>query len=361
MGIRLFALCFGLFLLAPLRSPCADTTYVRFNTTLGNIDVQLLSDEAPNTVANFLTYVDSGSSGSYNNSFIHRSVLNFVIQGGGYNVVSNALGQIPLNRNYTTNPLNSEAGVSNTQGTIAMALSNGLNTGTDQWFFNLGDNSAALDGIADGGPFTVFGKVANANSLAVMDQIANVPVPSQEPQTLAQYTPLFDQTPLLNYTLGASLTLQNLIMVNSITRLTVQTFAAWQTAKFTAPQLAIPSFIAPASIPLNDGVPNLLKYLYNINPSGPMSANDRAALPVVGMTTISGTKYLTLTYRQNAQKIDASVYVQTSSDLQTWTTVANPTITPTGTTDSITHDPFMQVQVLATGTKQFIRLNVTQP
>jgi len=27
----------------------------------GNIDVRLLSDEAPNTVANFLTYVDSGA------------------------------------------------------------------------------------------------------------------------------------------------------------------------------------------------------------------------------------------------------------------------------------------------------------
>jgi len=62
-----------------------------------------------------------------------------------------------------------------------------------------------------------------------------------------------------------------------------------------------------------------------------MSANDRAALPVLRTTTISATKYLTLTYRQYAKVIDASVNVQTSPDLVTWTTVTNPTIIQTGT------------------------------
>src|SRR5258708_16076787 len=54
---------------------------VRFETNLGNINVQLLPADAPKTVANFLQYANSGA---FNGSFIHRSVSGFVIQGGGY-------------------------------------------------------------------------------------------------------------------------------------------------------------------------------------------------------------------------------------------------------------------------------------
>ena len=115
--------------------------------------------------------------------------------------------------------------------------------------------------------------------------------------------------------------------------------------------------------PEHDGVPNLLKYLYDINPVAPMSSTDRAALPAVGTTTTSGTTYLTLTYRQYALETGIMVNVQTSPDLQTWTTVAtepSPMIIQTGT-DSNTGDPIMQAQVPLTRTPQFIRLNVTQP
>ena len=115
-------------------------------------------------------------------------------------------------------------------------------------------------------------------------------------------------------------------------------------------------------MPQNDGVPNLLKYLYNINPTGPMSATDRAALPTVGMTTTGGVDYLTLSFRQYALKTGITINVQTSSNLQTWTTVSPLDISQQLGTDSTTGDPIMEVGVKLTGaTKQFIRLNVTQP
>ena len=69
---------------------------VRMATVLGNIDIEMLSTEAPKNVANFLTYVNSGN---YNKSFIHRSVPGFVFQGGGYYVDGNgAVNAIPPTR-----------------------------------------------------------------------------------------------------------------------------------------------------------------------------------------------------------------------------------------------------------------------
>ncbi len=93
MRLRNFVLCVSIFFLSvEIRSLAADTTYVRFNTTLGNIDVQLLSDEAPLTVANFLQYVDHSD---YSNSFFHRSISGFIIQGGGFNIPSdNSIGSV---------------------------------------------------------------------------------------------------------------------------------------------------------------------------------------------------------------------------------------------------------------------------
>src|SRR5579864_3581497 len=77
--MRLFA--FGglyIFLSVPLVLPGQT---VRFETNLGNIDVQLLPNDAPKTVANFLVYLEAND---YAGSFIHRSVPGFVFQGGGY-------------------------------------------------------------------------------------------------------------------------------------------------------------------------------------------------------------------------------------------------------------------------------------
>jgi len=136
------------------------------------------------------------------------------------------------------------------------------------------------------------------------------------------------------------------------------TFTSWATQGFTAQQMGDSTISGPAAMPQKDGVPNLLKYLYNINPSGPMSATDLAALPTLAITTTDSTEYLTLTYRQY-QWLDSSVVVtpQTSVDLQSWSPA--PGATQIGN-DPTTHDPIMQVQVPFTGNWQFIRLNVIQ-
>jgi len=140
------------------------------------------------------------------------------------------------------------------------------------------------------------------------------------------------------------------------------TFSQWegQAGFFTVPQLLNPLTSGPTATPEGDGVPNLLKYLYNIDPARPMTAADRTALPVLGKTMIAGTQYLTLTYRQYALKTGITLSVQTSSNLQTWSTVTTATPAQTGT-DTNTGDPIMQVQVAETGTRQYMRLNVTMP
>jgi kumamolisin len=138
-------------------------------------------------------------------------------------------------------------------------------------------------------------------------------------------------------------------------------FSEWE-ASFPNPITS-----GPSATPKNDGIPNLLKYLYDIDPTVPMSAADWAALPEVKATTVNGTNYLTITYREY-QQLDSSVSVsvQTSSDLQNWTTLTlGQTATATTctlqqmSTDPNTGDPIMQATVLVTGGKQFIRLQVT--
>ena len=179
----------------------ASPTVVRFHTSLGDIDVELYPDTTPNTVANFLGYVDRGD---YTNSFIHRSVPGFIVQGGGYYVTSGRqTATIP-----TQSPVVNEPFYSNVRGTIAMAkLGGDPNSATDQWFFNLTDNSGNLDN--QNGGFTVFGKVRNDSGLAVVDAIAAL-------QVVNAGSP-FDQLPVINYRSG-NVSVDNLCYVNSVTR-----------------------------------------------------------------------------------------------------------------------------------------------
>ena len=106
-----------------------------------------------------------------------------------------------------------------------------------------------------------------------------------------------------------------------------------------------------------------MKYLFGINPTAPMAASDWAALPAAGVTTLSGSSYLTLTYRQNPLETGLTVSVQTSPDLQTWQTVTFNFTLNTGT-DPATGDPLIEDQVLVSppgASKEFIRLSVTDP
>jgi uncharacterized repeat protein (TIGR03803 family) len=117
---------------------------------------------------------------------------------------------------------------------------------------------------------------------------------------------------------------------------------------------------APGATVEKDSTPNLLKYLCDIDPATPMSATDRAALPVIGQDTTSnpGTTYLTLTYRHYALSTVVPS-VQTSANLQSWTTVPAD-LTKTLSTSG--NDSVMEYGVNLNGaTRKFIRLQLPSP
>jgi cyclophilin family peptidyl-prolyl cis-trans isomerase len=150
----------------------AGATFVRMETNLGVIDIELYDMQAPLTVTNFLNYA---ARGDYNGTAIHRSVPGFVIQGGGYVFAGYALG-FPVVFHIPEDPpvLNEFSPTrSNVRGTIAMAkLGGDPNSATSEWFFNLADNSANLDN--QNGGFTVFGRVIAG--MNVVDTIAGLRV-----------------------------------------------------------------------------------------------------------------------------------------------------------------------------------------
>jgi hypothetical protein len=140
------------------------------------------------------------------------------------------------------------------------------------------------------------------------------------------------------------------------------TFTQWEALYFTAAQMANAAVSGPTAMPESDQVPNLLKYLYDINPAVPMTTAEYAAMAAtdVDTTTTPGTTYLTVTYRQYAKVTGITVQVQTSTDMQNWTTVT-PNISKQIGTDSTTGDPIIEDEVATTSTTEFVRLNVTQP
>lgn len=114
------------------------------------IDIALFKNRTPGTRTNFLNYVNSGA---YTDSVIHRSVPDFVIQGGAYTATSFPVTAIP-----TDPPIVNEPGISNTFGTVSMAkLGGDPDSATSQWFVSTADNSHILD--PQNGGFTVFGRV----------------------------------------------------------------------------------------------------------------------------------------------------------------------------------------------------------
>lgn len=168
---------------------------VRMETVLGNIDIELRPDVAPVTVANFLKYVDDGD---YNNSYFHRSVRNFIIQGGGFTYINGQSGAVPVDA-----PIVNESTTSlpNHRGTISMARTNDVNSATSQWFFNT-VNNPSLDGNGDG--YAVFGSVRAG--MDVIDAIAALPI-------IRTFASPINEIPLINYSSG-SIQQSNLVLIN---------------------------------------------------------------------------------------------------------------------------------------------------
>ena len=138
---------------------------VLIETPLGDIEIELLEDDAPKTVANFLNYIENNR---YDKAFIHRSAPGFVIQGGGFAFIDGAAPEIEA-----FPAVENEFKVLNTRGTLAMAkLGDQPDSATSQWFINLADNS---DLDSQNGGFTVFARVVG-DGMEVADAISQLPV-----------------------------------------------------------------------------------------------------------------------------------------------------------------------------------------
>lgn len=183
----------------------SSASTVRMQTVLGNIDIELFDAAAPLTVTNFMSYVNSGA---YNNSFIHRSMPGFIVQGGGYTWDNTGLNAIAQNAP-VMNEFSSTR--SNVRGTIAMAkLGSGPDTATNQWFFNLADNSANLD-FQNGG-FTVFGQVIG-NGMQIVDAIAALQI--------VNAGGAFSDLPIIPPISNNTIYRQNAVMVNNVSAVPV--------------------------------------------------------------------------------------------------------------------------------------------
>ncbi|WP_414828436.1 peptidylprolyl isomerase [Alteromonas sp. H39] len=151
---------------AALFSFQAKATVVEIRTNLGTITVNLFDEDTPETVENFLEYVNSGA---YANNVVHRLAPDFVIQAGAFTYNN----ELPMDTVPTGVAVINEPVLSNVRGTIAMAKQSGdPNSATSQWFINLKDNSEVLD--TDNGGFTVFGQVID-NGMDVVDDINQLP------------------------------------------------------------------------------------------------------------------------------------------------------------------------------------------
>jgi peptidyl-prolyl cis-trans isomerase A (cyclophilin A) len=166
MKFNLFKYFLSVLLLVMATTTAIAATQVEFKTNKGNFTVELYPEKAPITVANFLQYVNSGF---YEKTIFHRVINNFMIQGGGF--------ERDLFEKPTKSTIKNESnnGLKNIAGTIAMARTPDPDSASSQFFINLKDN-AFLD-YASPDPdkigYCVFGKVISG--MDVVEKIGVTP------------------------------------------------------------------------------------------------------------------------------------------------------------------------------------------
>jgi len=138
---------------------------VQLQTNYGAIVLELNGEKAPDTVANFLAYVNDGF---FDGTIFHRVIDNFMIQGGGF--------EVGMKQKSTKSPIANEAanGLKNDRYTIAMARTGDPHSATAQFFINVADNDF-LNHTAptpNGWGYAVFGKVLEGSD--VVDKIRGV-------------------------------------------------------------------------------------------------------------------------------------------------------------------------------------------
>lgn len=141
---------------------------ITLKTNRGDIVLELDAEKAPKTTENFIQYVKEGH---FDGTIFHRVISNFMIQGGGF--------EVGMRQKPTRAPIENEAtnGLSNLNGTIAMARTMDPHSASAQFFINVADNKFLDHPGQDGWGYCVFGKVSAG--MDVVDQIKSVATTSR--------------------------------------------------------------------------------------------------------------------------------------------------------------------------------------
>jgi len=188
---HLSLLCSAMLLIASTSISASEDTHpmVILHTNYGDIAIKVFEDKAPETVANFLKYVEEDF---YDGTVFHRVIPGFVIQGGGYTQdYEKATGGRPPIKNESGN------GLKNERGTLSMARTPDPDSATSQFFINLADN-VPLNYHHNQPGYTVFGEVVDG--MDVVDRIALIPTGSVSPllQNVPQETVVIESAEVLS-------------------------------------------------------------------------------------------------------------------------------------------------------------------
>jgi len=158
--------------LGALAADAKPNPRVRITTNVGVIELELYADRAPDTVRNFLNYVETGF---YSGTIFHRVIPGFMIQGGGF--------RPGLDMKATGVKIRNEAdnGLKNLTGTVVMARTSDPHSASSQFFINVKDNDFLdhRDKTDRGWGYAVFGKVIKG--MEVVKRIESVPTKTVGP------------------------------------------------------------------------------------------------------------------------------------------------------------------------------------
>jgi peptidyl-prolyl cis-trans isomerase B (cyclophilin B) len=164
LSVKVVTLCLLVLGAVAVGGARAANPVVVMETSLGTVKIELFEDKAPITVKNFLDYVKDKH---YDGLIFHRVIEKFMIQGGGF--------EPGMKEKKTRDPIKNESdnGLSNLRGTLAMARTRVADSATSQFFINTVDNTF-LDKAKAGDKvgYCVFGRVTEG--MDVVDKIKAV-------------------------------------------------------------------------------------------------------------------------------------------------------------------------------------------
>jgi cyclophilin family peptidyl-prolyl cis-trans isomerase len=157
---------------AGIQPVSAENPKVVLDTSQGEIVLELYPEKAPETVGNFLSYVDAKF---YDGKIFHRVIPKFMIQGGGFTA--------DMKKPATEKPVKNEAdkGLKNDRGTIAMARTSDPHSATAQFFINTVNNDFLnhKSKTPNGWGYAAFGKVVEG--MDTVDAISRVKTTTRGP------------------------------------------------------------------------------------------------------------------------------------------------------------------------------------